>query len=112
MEKENITIDTVDGFIAREKIPDHANVFLKIDTQGYDMMVFAGARNSISRISAILTELSLIPIYENSTSYLESLGVFEKNSFKISGIYPISKKSDLTIVEMDCVLVNTNRSEW
>ena len=109
-ESESITIDTVDEFLVREKIPDQARIFLKMDTQGYDMMVFAGAKNSFNRIVAMLTELSFIPIYEGSTSYIESLATFEKSGFHVSGIYPVSKKPDMTVIEMDCVLINQKKS--
>ena len=109
-EQETIDIDTIDAFLLREKIPPHANIFLKMDTQGYDIKVFHGAKDSLNRVAGILSELSFIPIYEGSPHYLESLDIFEKNGFMVSGLYPVSKNTDLTIIEMDCVLINTKRN--
>lgn len=40
------------------------NVFLKIDTQGYEWAVLAGAKKALSKSKGVLLELSLVPLYE------------------------------------------------
>ena len=39
-------------------------VALKVDTQGYESAVLAGAERSLGRIDAVLLELSLVPLYQ------------------------------------------------
>lgn len=108
-EQEMIEIDTIDNLLSRECIPGNTNIFLKMDTQGYDTNVFAGALNSLGRISCMLSELSLRPIYAGIPHYLQALEYYGSHGFEVSGFYPVSRKTDLTVIEMDCVLVNTSR---
>ena len=46
--------------------PAGANVFLKIDTQGYEKKVMEGARASLDRIPLIQLECSLVPLYQGA----------------------------------------------
>ncbi|HOD28863.1 MAG TPA: FkbM family methyltransferase [Syntrophales bacterium] len=107
-DQEIIEIDTLDHFLVESGIPFDARIFLKMDTQGYDLRVFDGAKNSLGRFSGLLSELSLIPIYDNAPCYLESLACYERSGFQVSGLYPVSRNPNLTIIEVDCVLVNKN----
>lgn len=104
--REEIDIDTLDNFIAGSNIPGDARIFLKMDTQGYDLNVFEGAARSLARIPALLTELSLIPLYEGAPHWLEALERYERSGFHVSGLYPVSRNPDLSVIEMDCVLVS------
>jgi len=38
-------------------------IFLKIDTQGYEQAILDGAKNSISKLSGIMIEVSLVELY-------------------------------------------------
>lgn len=104
-EQESIEIDTLDHFLAEQELPTDAGIFLKMDTQGYDLKVFEGAAHSLGRIAGMLSELSLSPIYENAPHYLESLAAYEARGFRVSGLYPVSRNSDLAVIEVDCVLI-------
>lgn len=105
--QEEVTVRTLDDFIADNRSIGEKRVFLKLDTQGYDLEVFCGADKSLDRICCLLSEVSLIPIYDGMPNYLEALSKYQDRGFSISGIYPLSKnEDDLSIIEMDCVLVN------
>lgn len=106
--RETVHIDTLDHFIARENLADKTRIFLKMDTQGYDLHVFEGARQSLGCIVCLLSEISLIPIYAEAPHYLEALRTYEKSGFVPSGLYPVSRNEDLSVIEMDCVLINRN----
>lgn len=104
--REEVQVETLDRFFA-----SHAGdlagrrILLKMDTQGFDQQVLAGAEHSLGQVAALQSELSLIPIYDGMPDYLESLRNFEAAGFKISGFYPICRKGDLAIIEMDCIAV-------
>jgi FkbM family methyltransferase len=104
---ETVRVDTVDAFLAAQ-VPDadSRRILLKMDTQGYDLEVFAGARNSWPHIGCLLSELSLIPIYSGMPHYLAALQTYEEAGFAVTGIYPVSRNDDLTVIEMDCMLIN------
>jgi len=104
---EKVTVDTLDRFLPRE-ISDYQNrnILLKMDTQGFDLEVFNGAVESVPHIHCILSELSLIPIYEDMPHYIETLRAYEKAGFAVTGLFPISRDADFSVVEMDCFMVN------
>jgi len=104
--RETIVMDTVDNFLARQTLAETARILLKMDTQGYDPQVFKGAERSLPRIVCLVSELSLIPIYAQAPHYLDVLRVYESKGFVPSGLYPVSRSDDLSVIEMDCVLIN------
>jgi FkbM family methyltransferase len=83
------------------------HIFLKLDTQGYDLEVMRGLGTKVGAISALQLEMAVNPIYENATnsfsvalSYLEGLG------FQVSGLFPVSYNSEdkVQVVEFDCLM--------
>lgn len=107
---ETVDVSTISHFL-KNNIDDYQKrqIFLKMDTQGFDLKVFAGALDVIGGINFILSEISCIPIYDGMPHYIESLETYEKYNFIISGLYPISRKKDLSVVEMDCMMLNKSR---
>lgn len=85
--------------------PGARRIFLKIDTQGYDLEVFRGAKEILSRVYAIWTELSFLPIYRDMPSYSEVLSEFLSCGFAISGMFPVNHDKSLRAIDFDCALV-------
>jgi FkbM family methyltransferase len=109
--REMVEIETLDGFLSR-KIKDFnkRRIFLKLDTQGYDLKVLEGSLNVMDHITCLLTEISLIPIYSGMPHYLDALRKYEEYGFVVTGLYPVSRdKKTLSTIEMDCALINSNR---
>jgi hypothetical protein len=63
-------------------------VFLKIDTQGFEAHVLAGALKSLQSIFAVQLELSLVPLYANQELYRYFLKFFEEQGFYLWQIIP------------------------
>jgi len=57
------------------------HIFLKMDTQGYDIEVFKGLGNKLKDVIALLSEVSLIPIYEGMPHWTESISIYERAGF-------------------------------
>ncbi|MEF8712009.1 MAG: FkbM family methyltransferase [Accumulibacter sp.] len=94
-------LDGIEGIAA----PDN-RLLLKLDTQGFDLKVFSGATALLPQIRAVLIECSVIPLYEGTPGFIESLSVFEEAGFLPSGFFPVSRdKTTLAIIEFDCMLV-------
>jgi hypothetical protein len=80
-------------------------VFVKLDTQGYDMEVLKGGARSIPRIAGVQCELAVKHIYEGVPGYLEVLRALAGMGFELTGLYPITREDKtLSIIEMDCVM--------
>jgi FkbM family methyltransferase len=66
--KASVRQTTVES-ILKEFGLEQSRVFLKIDAQGYEEHVLAGARSVISQIKLIETELPLRPMYQGGSSF-------------------------------------------
>lgn len=60
--QETAPMTTVDDMVARHA-PDLSRTLLKIDVQGYEWEVLAGAAATLSAVAAVQVELSLVPLY-------------------------------------------------
>ncbi|PHQ59078.1 MAG: FkbM family methyltransferase [Robiginitomaculum sp.] len=101
---ELVKVVTVDSFLSNLNITDK-HIFLKMDTQGFDLNVFNGAQNSMENIVGLLSELSVQKIYNNMPSYTSALKTYEYANYRITGLFPIIRNLDLTLIEMDCVMI-------
>lgn len=110
--KETVEVSTIDDFLAAHiGNVDQKRIFLKMDTQGYDLKVFDGARRSLPHIVCMLSELSLIPIYAGMPHYLQALRHYEDHGFAITGLFPVSRKENMSLIEMDCTLINISEGK-
>jgi hypothetical protein len=82
------------------------NLYLKVDTQGFDLEVIRGASSTLPRVRALQTEISMRPLYLNAPSYRETLDMLGERSFAVSGMFPVSRDPAMRVVEFDCVMVN------
>jgi FkbM family methyltransferase len=81
------------------------NFYLKLDTQGFDISVFRGASDALSKVLALQSELSLISVYKDMPDPYDVLRAFHAKDYFISGMYPINRDESLAVIEYDCVLV-------
>lgn len=80
--------------------------YLKLDTQGYDLEVFAGLGDRVEDVVAMQAELSLLQIYEGMPDLAEALEAYREAGFDITALYPVSRQSTTArVLEFDCVLV-------
>jgi len=104
---ELVTVRTLDLVmpILQERI-GFRRPYLKIDTQGFDIEVLRGARDSLPGIKALQTEVSVINIYKGMPRYMDTIRFLDERGFDITGFYPVSRDSALRLVEFDCVMIN------
>jgi len=79
-------------------------VFLKVDTQGHDAHVIAGATASLPRVLALQTEMASRHLYQGVASFGQALATYESLGYVPTGFFPVTVESDdLTVIEWDCV---------
>lgn len=83
--KETIIIKKLDSLFDDLEIKNK-NIYLKIDTQGYENMVLEGAKESLEHISGIQIEMALIPSYEGSLTFEEMSDKLKNLGFKLTTI--------------------------
>jgi hypothetical protein len=82
-------------------------VYLKMDTQGYDLEVFRGLGDRVTEIVAMQSEVALRLIYEGMPRMPEALAVYEAAGFEITGLYPITREPDGRVIEYDVTMIRT-----
>ncbi len=70
VKKETIEIRKLDS-IFDDLALKGKNIYLKIDTQGYEKMVLLGAKKSLKFVTGIQIEMSFIPSYKGSITFDE-----------------------------------------
>ena len=105
IKKELVSVRRLDTLL-HELLPDidGKRIFLKLDTQGYDLEVFTGIGDNLKHVIALQSEVSLIPIYDNMPNWTESISTYEKAGFGIAGMFPVVHDSS-RIIEYDCLLI-------
>jgi FkbM family methyltransferase len=62
-------------------------IFLKLDVQGHEGAVLAGASAALDRLTVIECELALTPMYDQQPAVTEMLTLFNEYRFRPVGIY-------------------------
>jgi hypothetical protein len=80
--------------------------YLKLDTQGYDLEVFAGLGERVADFVGMQSEVALLQIYEGMPRMPEALAAYESAGFEITALYPVSRDMRTArVLEFDCVMV-------
>jgi FkbM family methyltransferase len=66
------------------------SLLLKIDTQGSDLDVLAGARRTLGFVSVLVIELSVIPLYQGAPRFIEALRYVEDAGFVLAAAVPVT----------------------
>ena len=86
--QESIEVKQLDT-IFKEIVSDvNANIFLKIDTQGFEKAVLDGAKGCLGGIRMIQIELSLQEIYKGELTMQQMISFLESQGFKLWSIEP------------------------
>ena len=66
IQKERVPLRRLDDVVVAT-VPSHNNIFLKLDVQGYESHVLAGAAQVLAHSVALQLEMSLLPLYLGET---------------------------------------------
>lgn len=81
-------------------------LFVKVDTQGYEREVVEGARASLSKIKGFQLELSLTPLYEGEPTFLEVATLLEALGFRVALVEPVSYDSAFaSLLQVDAFFI-------
>jgi hypothetical protein len=85
--QESVAIAPLDAAAAAH-IGQGARLYLKIDTQGYEAEVIAGAPATITRATAVQIEMSLAPLYAGQPDFAALLAQMTGLGFMLWGLWP------------------------
>jgi len=90
-------------------LPDrNARVYLKLDTQGHDLNVLRGGCEFLSRVVAVQSEVSFVPVYHGMVGLDATLSEFRGLGLVVSALHAVSHDRAMRLVEADCVLLNSS----
>lgn len=81
-----------------------SNVFLKMDTQGYDLEVFKGADDCLETIAGLQSEISIRPLYKDMPHYTEVFEVYENAGFSLYNLSVVNRIENGGLLEMNCFM--------
>jgi FkbM family methyltransferase len=81
------------------------NVFLKIDTQGFERQVLAGAASALKLVKGVQLELPIVHLYRETWTLIEAIEHMANFGFIISQIEPVNflREDSVSLIEVDCV---------
>ena len=105
---ETVTVRRLDGGLLDEVVAgiEDPRIFMKMDTQGYDLRVFAGAGDRIKDVLGLQSEISCVPLYEGMPRMAEAIATYEAGGFETTGIFPVTRDTErLRIIEFDIIMI-------
>jgi FkbM family methyltransferase len=105
---EMVRVERLDNILDELlKDVDQPRVFLKIDTQGYDLDVIRGLGAKSNFIAALQIETAVNPIYQHVTnSFVDAVAYLQPLGFQVFGLLPVTFHSEnmIQVVEFDCLM--------
>ncbi len=81
---------------------------LKLDTQGNEVRVINGAKNTLKNTKFIVTEMSVHKMYDNGCSYFETDAALRACGFTPIDFIVPSRKDGVQMMEFDAIYMNTS----
>ena len=103
-----VAIRTLDQALAPLLAVRPRRIFLKLDTQGFDLEVLKGASASLPQILGLQFEASFESIYDSTPRYGEVIEYARNQGFLPSGIYRNNPAHFPVMIEADCLMVRTS----
>lgn len=80
-----VTVERLDDIIGEIAGPE-SRIFLKIDAQGFEREVLAGAAQTLARCRGIQLELSFIPLYDGGMLINDAISLAYAAGFQMVGV--------------------------
>jgi hypothetical protein len=81
-------------------------IFLKVDVQGYEAQVIAGAACTLPSIKGVQLELSLVPLYEGEPLYRNMLERMDQLGYDLYAVIPgFTDENSGRLMQMDGIFI-------
>jgi FkbM family methyltransferase len=106
---EEVEVMTFDALVMEvRKTHSPQRIYLKMDTQGYDLEVMKGVRSAEDSILALQSEMSVIPIYRGMPDHNTAMQSLMARGYHLSGLFNVTVENGF-LVEYDCVMVRSGQ---
>ena len=104
-ESITVAVDTLDALIDRHSTFLGDRIYLKMDTQGFDLQALKGLTQHVNRVVALQSEASVKPVYHAMPHFTETIRTIEGLGYTISQIFPNNDGNFPLLIEFDCHFV-------
>lgn len=89
-----------------EKMLNFKRPFLKMDTQGHDLVIAQSSGDTINSFVGLQSELSIKKIYEDTPDYRTVIDYYRSHNFELSAFVPNNEGHFPRLIEIDCIMYN------
>jgi len=108
VKREKISVKKLDSF-KEEICKNFKNIYIKIDTQGYEEKVLIGGKDLVTQAKGLQLEMSVYPMYENQLLFNEFFTKIEKLNFELWDIErTFSNPKSGKILQIDAIFFKKN----
>lgn len=100
--KQKVEVHTLDAIYNSLPIKGN-NIYLKIDTQGFEKNVLVGAKQSLQKINTLQIEMSVQPLYEGEDLYFQIADYLYGEGFRLIKIVRGYTKANGELLQFDGV---------
>lgn len=72
-----------------DAFPSHSRLFIKIDSQGYELQVLGGAQRCLRDSLGVQIEVSLVQLYDGSGTFHDIVSIFQGAGFELWSVWPV-----------------------
>jgi FkbM family methyltransferase len=83
---QETSLRRLDDVLDELGVPAKELLALKLDTQGYEAEVLAGAQSILPRVKVVFTEMSLVPLYEGAPNFDQTYAWFRSAGYHCAGL--------------------------
>lgn len=103
-----VAVESLNNFFKKNNF-ENKRIFLKSDTQGFELEVLKGADEVLKFITVIQIEVDFLHFYESQPSAVEIINYLKNHNFSLRGFtYPPGLNSDGEIISSDFIFYNNN----
>jgi FkbM family methyltransferase len=101
---EDVDVTTVADIIEEHEL-DPSRLFIKVDTQGFEKAVMAGAGATIDKVAAVQLELSFVELYEGQELFDEGVATMNDHGLELWTLDPGISDAEGRLLQIDGLFV-------
>jgi FkbM family methyltransferase len=103
--QETIEVDVITLNDAVSRVAPFYKGLLKLDTQGTELRILQGGKNSLSKFSAIQLEIGFQSLYEGEGKFVEIVDAMKSWGYGLSALFPNNQGHFPHLLEMDAIFL-------
>ena len=109
MMKEKIIVKRLDDVVREFNLTLEDNILIKMDVQGYEDKVILGGKDTFSKTTIIITEVSFVELYKGQVLFDSIYSLLRKLGFTYTGhLIQLNSPNDGKPIQADAIFLKSN----